>query len=137
MVGGEILYTDSTHVKVKANKHKKITVTIEKSPKAYMDELDVAIAADREALEKKPFDRKEDGGLPTVQLQQSRSDPESGQLHKEGKPDGFHFSKHRTVDSKNNIVVNIRITPANVNGIDPVPQVQQHPKSAEDTSKGR
>ena len=64
LIGGEILYTDSTHVKAKANKHKKNTVTIEKSSKAYMDELDTAIAADREALGKKPFDRKEDGDPP-------------------------------------------------------------------------
>lgn len=123
LVGGEILYTDSTHVKAKANKHKKNTVTIEKSPKAYMAELDAAIAADREALGKKPFDKKDNDDPPTAQIQQSRSDPESGQLHKEGKPDGFHYSEHRTVDSKNNIVVNVRITPANVNDVDPVPDI--------------
>ena len=123
LVGGEILYTDSTHVKAKANKHRKTTVTIEKSPKAYMDELDAAIAADRESLGKKPFDRKDGGEPPTTQTQQSRNDPQSGQLHKEGKPDGFHYSEHRTVDSKNNIVVNVRITPANVNDVDPVPDI--------------
>lgn len=55
---GEILYTDSTHVKAKANKHKKTTVTIEKTPKAYMEEMDAVIAADRDALGKKPFDKK-------------------------------------------------------------------------------
>ena len=27
---------------------------------------------------------------PTCEIQQSKSDPESGQLHKESKPDGFH-----------------------------------------------
>lgn len=48
LVDSEILYTDSAHVKAKANKHKKATVTIEKSPKASMDELDAAIAVDRE-----------------------------------------------------------------------------------------
>lgn len=32
LVGGEILYTDSTHVKAKANKHKKTTVTIQRTP---------------------------------------------------------------------------------------------------------
>ena len=52
LVGGEILYTDSTHVKAKANKHKKTTVTIEKSPKAYMEELDAAIAADKRCFGK-------------------------------------------------------------------------------------
>lgn len=89
LVGGEILYTDSTHVKAKANKHKKTTVTIEKSPKAYMEELDAAIAADRDALGKKPFEKKDDDELPTTQIQQSKNDPESGQLHKEGKPWDF------------------------------------------------
>ncbi len=123
LVGGEILYTDSTHVKAKANKHKKTTVTIEKSPKAYMEELDAAIAADRDALGKKPFEKKDDDEPPTTQIQQSKNDPESGQLHKEGKPDGFHYSEHRTVDSKNNIVVNVRITPANVNDVDPVTDI--------------
>lgn len=123
LVGGEILYTDSTHVKAKANKHKKATVVIEKSPKAYMDELDAAITADREKLEKKPFDKKDDDDPPSAEIQQSTTDPESGQLHKEGKPDGFHYSEHRTVDSKNNVIVNVRITPANVNDIDPVPDI--------------
>ena len=122
-VGGEILYTDSTHIKAKANKHKKATVTIEKSPKAYMEELDAAIAADRETLGKKPFDKKDDDDPPTAEIQQSTSDPESGQMHKEGKPDGFHYSEHRTVDSKNNVIVNVRITPANINDADPVADI--------------
>ena len=65
-----------------------------------MDELDAAITADREALGKKPFDKKDDDKPPTTQIQQSKNDPESGQLHKEGKPDGFHYSEHRTVDTR-------------------------------------
>lgn len=120
LVGGEILYTDSTHVKAKANKHKKDTVTIQRSPKAYLEELDQAIDQDREALGKKPLDHHNDEQPPTASIQQSRHDPESGQLHKEGKPDGFHYSEHRTVDSKNNIVVNVRITPANINDVEPI-----------------
>ena len=39
LVGGTILYTDSTHVKAKANKHKKTTVVVERTPKAYLEEL--------------------------------------------------------------------------------------------------
>ena len=119
LVGGRILYTDSTHVKAKANKHKKVTVTVEQSPKAYIKELDRAVEKEREALRKKPFDPK-DGPPPTREIQQSKVDPESGQLHKEGKPDGFHYSEHRTVDSKNNIIVNTYVTPANVNDSDVV-----------------
>lgn len=60
-------------MKAKANKHKKVTVIIEKSPKANMDELDAAIRADREALGKKPFDKKDDDEPPTSQIQQSKT----------------------------------------------------------------
>ena len=123
LVGGEILYTDSTHVKAKANKHKKQTVTVEKSPKAYMDELDAQIDNDREELGKKPFDRNDEDDPPTGSIQQSTTDPDSGQLHKEGKPDGFHYSEHRTVDSKKNIIVNVHITPANVNDVEPMSEI--------------
>lgn len=124
LVGGTILYTDSTHVKAKANKHKKMTVVVERTPKAYLEELDEAIERDRKELGKKPFEKKDDDDPPpTREVQQSKSDPESGQLHKEGKPDGFHYSEHRTVDSKHNIVVNVRITPANVNDVEPIAEI--------------
>lgn len=123
LVDGKLLYTDSTHVKAKANKHKKQAVEIPIQPKAYMKALDEAVNADRERLEKKPFEKRDDNGPPTRTIQQSPVDPESGQLHKEGKPDGFHYSEHRTVDSKRNIVVNVHMTPANVNDVDPVPEI--------------
>ena len=35
LVGGGILYTDSTHIKAKANKHKKKLVEVAVTPKAY------------------------------------------------------------------------------------------------------
>jgi len=147
LVSGKILNTDSTHIKAKANKNKKQTVEVTIEPKAYMAELDAAIDADRELLGKKPFE-KDDGPLerdddpspdcgesetdgeqvgspdmPKREIQQSTTDPESGQLHKEGKPDGFHYSEHRTTDSAYNVIVNVRVTPANVNDVDPMPQV--------------
>ena len=124
LVSGKVLYTDSTHVKAKANKHKKRTVTVEVTPKEYLKELDAAVNAEREALGKKPFDW-DDGPPPppTREIQQSWTDPDSGQLHKEGKPDGFHYSEHRTVDSRHNVIVNVRITAANVNDVDPIPDI--------------
>ena len=42
-VGGTILYTGSTHIKAKAYRHKKTTVVVERTPKAYLEELDEAI----------------------------------------------------------------------------------------------
>jgi len=55
LVSGKVLYTDSTHVKAKANKHKKRTVTVEVTPKEYLKELDAAVDADRQALGKEMF----------------------------------------------------------------------------------
>ena len=40
LVGGAILYTDSTHIKAKANRHKKKLVEVAVTPKAYLSELD-------------------------------------------------------------------------------------------------
>ena len=125
LVGGAILYTDSTHIKAKANKHRKALVTVDTSPKEYMEELDEQIDLDRESLNKKPFDRNDNdpdspSGGGTAKRMISLTDPDSGQQTREGKPDGFHYSEHRTVDSKNNVIVNVHVEPANVNDITPV-----------------
>ena len=130
LIDGKLMYTDSTHVKAKANKHKKREAVVAIQPKAYIQELDAAVDADREALGKKPFDRNDDDNdPPTKTIQQSSTDPESGQLHREGKPDGFHYSEHRTVDSKRNIIVNVHVTAANVNDAVPVPEILDQVKS--------
>ena len=81
LVGGAILYTDSTHVKAKANKHKKKLVEVAVTPKAYLSELDAQVDQEREELGKKPFDRDDDahkGGGSATRMQ-STTDPESGQ----------------------------------------------------------
>ena len=51
LVGGKILYTDSTHVKAVANKHKKVEITVTRTPKTYIRELDAAVAEERAASE--------------------------------------------------------------------------------------
>jgi len=91
LVGGAIEYTDSTHIKAKANKHKKVLIEVEQTPKSYLSELDEQIERDRAALGKKPFDKDDDQQPPTTTRMQSKTDPDSGQLNKEGKPDGFHY----------------------------------------------
>lgn len=124
LVGGKIFYTDSTHVKAKANKHKKQTVIVEITPKEYMEELDAQIDEERKKLGKRPFDRNDPPDEPpTREIQQSKNDPESGQLHKEGKPDGFHYSEHRTVDSKNNVIMDVYVNAANLHDVDAIPEV--------------
>ena len=99
LVGGKILYTDSTHIKAKANKHRKRIVNVEETPKEYMEELNKQIDLDRKILGKEPFDHDDDpppgGGKEKAE---SLTDPESGQQSRDGKPDGFYYSEHRTVD---------------------------------------
>ena len=126
LVGGEILYTDSTHIKAKANKHKKALVTVKETPREYMEELDEQIDLDRKALGKEPFDTDDNDppeGSGTTSRMVSTTDPESGQQTRDGKPSGFHYSEHRTVDSKNNVIVNVHVEPANINDITPVPTI--------------
>jgi len=123
LVGGAIEYTDSTHIKAKANKHKKVLIHVEQTPKSYLAELDEQIERDRAVLGKKPFDKDDDQQPPMTERMQSKTDPDSGQLNKEGKPDGFHYSEHRTVDSKCNIIVNSYVTAANVHDTVPLPQI--------------
>ena len=126
LVGGEILYTDSTHIKAKANKHKKSLVTVKETPREYMEELDEQIDLDRKALGKEPFDKDDNDppeGSGTTSRMVSTTDPESGQQTRDGKPSGFYYSEHRTVDSKNNVIVNVHVEPANINDITPVPTI--------------
>ena len=90
-----------------------------------MEELDAQVDQDRKVLGKKPFDRDDEdhmGGGMTKRMH-STSDPESGQQSREGKPDGFHYSEHRTVDSKRNVIVNVHIEPANLNDVTPLPEI--------------
>lgn len=127
LVGGAILYTDSTHIKAKANKHKKQLVEVNETLKAYMEELDAQVDRDRTVIGKKPFDRDDDEhkGNGTTTRMQSTTDPESGQQTRDGKPDGFHYSEHRTVDSLKNVIVNVHVEPANINDITPMPEILQ------------
>lgn len=54
LVAGRVLIMDSTHLKANANKKKFIKEQVAQSTKAYVDELDEAVRADREANGKKP-----------------------------------------------------------------------------------
>ncbi|KEH89408.1 hypothetical protein Z967_09525 [Clostridium novyi A str. 4540] len=58
LVDGKILYTDSTHLKANANKHKFIKKEITKSTKEYFDELENDINKDRINHNKKPLKKR-------------------------------------------------------------------------------
>lgn len=132
LVEGKVLYTDSTHLKVNANRNKFEAVKVNETPKAYMKELDKAVAEDRKKHGKKPLKKKDDNDAPKggsnatgkeKEIKQSKTDPESGFMHREGKPKGFFYLDHRTVDAKANIITDVHVTAGNV--ADNVPYIDR------------
>ena len=113
LVDGTVLYTDSTHLKANANKGKYDLAQIAKSRADYWSDLDRAIDAERKLHGQKPM--KEKVREPEVkETKVSRTDPDAGYMVREGKPKGFFYLDHRTVDGRLGIVTDTFATPANV-----------------------
>jgi hypothetical protein len=81
LVGGRVLYTDSTHLKANTNKNRLEVIQLERAPSAYLTELDAAVDADRVQHGKRPLKRDPDEKQPTVaENKLSRTDPDSGYM---------------------------------------------------------
>lgn len=113
LVDGKVIYTDSTHLKANANKHKFKKEVVQKSTRGYLDDLDLAIDEDR--LEHGQPARKPEAHEPEVkETKISTTDPESGYMVRDGKPKGFFYLDHRSVDGKHNIITDSYATPASM-----------------------
>lgn len=113
LVDGTVLYTDSTHLKANANKNRFDVAVIAKSRSDYWDALDAAIEEDRAAHGKGPL--RETPRTPAEkETKVSRTDPDAGYMVREGKPKGFFYLDHRTVDGRHGIITDTHATPANV-----------------------
>lgn len=113
LVDGKTLYTDSTHLKANANKHKFKKEVVQKSARDYIEALEQAIDEDRLEHGKPPLTPEE--RAPAVkETKISTTDPESGYLVRDGKPKGFFYLDHRTVDGLHNIITDSYVTPASV-----------------------
>lgn len=143
LVGGKILYSDSTHLKANANKKKFTEQEVRKETQAYIGALNEAINEDRALHGKKPLkfeegeiketseeetedyfdDKNNSNGTgskgETKTIKASTTDPDSGFMHRDGKPKGFFYLDHRTVDSKANIITDVFVTPGNTNDVKP------------------
>ena len=116
------MFTDSTFLKANASKSKfkkqKVTVT----PKDYVEQLEKAIDEDRMQHGKKPFKKKRIQ-LEEREIRVSTTDPDSGYMVRDGKPEGFFYLDHRTVDGKYNFITDVYVTPGNIH--DSVPYLER------------
>lgn len=113
LVTGTVLYTDSTHLKANANKARFDTAVLAKSRSDYWEALDAAIEAERAVHGQPPLKARErrPAEKPT---KVSRTDPDSGYMVRDGKPKGFFYLDHRTVDGRCSIITDSFATPANL-----------------------
>lgn len=129
LVDGKTLYTDSTHLKANANKGKHENALVNSSIRSYAEELDADVVAEREAHSKKPLKPKADDEPKQRRIKSSTTDPDSGFMHREGKPKGFFFLDHRTVDGRHALITDVHVTPGNVH--DSVPYLGRLDRQAD------
>jgi transposase len=122
MVGGRVLFSDSTHLKANANKHKFTRETVEVETREYIEELNKAIEEDRVAHGKKPLKEKKEVGE-TKEIRKSTTDPECGFMSRDNKQEMFCYLDHRTTDMKFNIITDAYVTAGNVH--DSVPYLSR------------
>lgn len=122
LVVGEILYTDSTHLKANANKKKFVRQDVEGTARSYLEELEEAINTDRQEHGKKDMKEKSDE-IDMKNTRVSTTDPESGFLVRDGKEECFAYLDHRTVDGQHNIITDVHVTPGNLH--DSIPYISR------------
>jgi len=114
-IEGKTLFTDSTHLKANANKNKFNKKVVSKNTKSYMEDLEKSINSDREDHGKKPLRPKDSSpDSETKEIKESKTDPDSGFMHRDRKPQGFFYLDHRTTDNKHNMITDVFVTPANI-----------------------
>jgi len=118
LVAGQELFTDSTHLKANANKNKYTNKQTAVRASAYLDMLDEDVVLDREKEGKKPL-KERPSEQKTKNTKSSTTDPESGFMTRDNKPQGFFYLDHRTVDGQHGIIVDTHATAGNINDSQP------------------
>lgn len=119
LIGGRTLYTDSTHLKASANKGKSINKLVSASTSAYIRQLNEAVEEERKVAGKKPLKEKQEQVCELQSIKSSTTDPDSGFMTREGKPQGFFYLDHRTVDGKHGLITDTFATPGHVHDSQP------------------
>ena len=111
LVDGKLLLTDSTHMKANVCETKREVITVKDVPSAYMKRLDEL--ALQEELIKETNKTSPKAKEKTKEIKVSTSDPDSGILNRPGKPNGFHYLSHNTVDGNSGIITDVHVTSGN------------------------
>lgn len=137
-IDGRMVFTDSSHLKANANKrriakdgakgvspediararerHLAARRAEREACDSAEDDLLAAVNADREAHGLKPLPSLDEEEREPETLEEnitaSLTDPESAMLRREGKPDGFHYLQHRTVDGRCGFILDVFVTSA-------------------------
>lgn len=118
LVQGQATVTDSTHVKANASNESGETVTVSKTPREYLEKLETAASElNQEQREKRGGSKRgrKGGGASSERTEvRSTTDPDAGLLNRPGKPKGFHYLAHITVEPTHGIILDAVATPANV-----------------------
>ena len=125
LVAGDELFTDSTHLKANANKNKYRNEHRAPRVSANIAMLDADIAQEREEEGLKPLKP----AAPSSKLNNTKvstTDPESGFMTRDNKPQGFFYLDHRTVDGRHGIILDTYVTPGNVHDAQPYIQRLTH-----------
>lgn len=102
---------DSTHIKASANKHKYIDKVVKVEKSIFEDEMLDYINEQRKDDNDKPLPPKND--RKDKRKKESKTDPDSGWLHKGEKEHQFAYNAHTACD-KNGYVLTTQILPSNI-----------------------
>ncbi len=107
LVTGEVIVTDSTHIKANASMDRTEKVVVEKAPSEYLKELEseaqrleAELQAKRDEKGNKKHGKKADPERKRVirNILRSTTDPEAGYMNRPGKVKGFHYLSHTSID---------------------------------------
>jgi hypothetical protein len=126
LIKGEAVLTDSTHVEANVNDGLRESVTVIKPPSEYFKALEITAQKLNAVADAKRHGKKRGrtGGNSVAKPQegeeiQSSTDPDARILGRLGKPSGFHYLAHVTVEPTHGIIVDAMTTPANLSDHEP------------------
>ncbi|MCM3727724.1 transposase [Neobacillus cucumis] len=124
LVTGEVIVTDSTHIKARVAKSKVEKVVVEKTPSQYLNTLELEAKKIEKEQEDKRIEsgKKKSGRKPkgpsTETISIVKTDSDSGILNRPGKPSGPHYLAHTSIDTKMESY-DIHPSPGNINDCEP------------------